>query len=336
MSRLYAWKQCGDLHAQLNGADSEPTLDVLRGCAAELKRQIGLWRRPLRIRSRRPVPRMVFAIGMHKTGTTAIHDAFQMLGYRVFQLRLEGTHPVKACFVDGAFPHASEAVMFNASSRRSLTQCLTRHGIFKQGSHGSLVAFQDTPFYGLVEELGRAFPSAKFVYMQRDLDKWWRSAYHHFVDPTVVRFSSRQYVVRRDGKWARGDILNAFHGSMYGSMHGRPSSEAARLVWSSAFVQQAALVQRLFGHLSDDERNERLLVMDLFAGDGFAELAPFLGRWDATTWTFPHSNSKADSCRWGERSGIACGTRVGPKQRLNTTVHGPVRLNTHARLNTRR
>ena len=102
----------------------------------------------------------VFGIGFHKTGTTSLKAALEILGYRV-------TGPN---FVD------DEDVAESA-----LAKALAVAPQFN--------AFQDNPWPILYSEMDQAFPGSKFILTIRDEAEWYAS--------TLRQFGSRTTPMRR-------------------------------------------------------------------------------------------------------------------------------------------
>jgi hypothetical protein len=102
--------------------------------------------------------------------------------------------------------------------------------------------------------LDRQYPGSKFILTTRGLDGWLESR--------------RQHVARNVERAAAGTYDGTF----------LTVDEEA---WSA---QRAAHHDRVLPHFAD--RPHDLLVMDIIAGDGYAQLCPFLGR-DVIDEPFP-------------------------------------------------
>lgn len=101
----------------------------------------------------------VFIIGFHKTGTSSMGKALQILGYRVCGSIKEGLD-------------------LNSDHLNNKNQ-------LKENTYGLLDrynAFQDTPWFLLYKELYNAYPNSKFILTIRDEDKWIKSVQKHFGD----------------------------------------------------------------------------------------------------------------------------------------------------------
>ena len=125
-----------------------------------------------------PVPTRIFGIGMHKTATTSLHKAFQILGF-------DSLHWGK-----GEAPLIWEEV--NAAGR-SLT--LER-----------FYSACDMPIPLLYQQLDKAYPGSKFILTIRDEQKWLRS---------VEKLWNPEYNPTR-WQWDVWPISNRLHKAMYG------------------------------------------------------------------------------------------------------------------------
>lgn len=112
----------------------------------------GLFRR-LTMKERRKI----FVLGFHKTGTTSLAKALQVLGYRVcgFVNPLPGIEPDT---------HTREE-LFDRTYRPLLEQ---------------YDAFEDTPWFLFYKELLEIYPDARFILTRRPPEVWYRSALKHF------------------------------------------------------------------------------------------------------------------------------------------------------------
>ena len=108
--------------------------------------------------ARTPKPK-VFCIGFHKTGTTTMKDALEVLGYRV-----TGPNGTRDPDI--------------ASKLDALVETLaTKYD-----------AFQDNPWPLVYRRMDALYPDAKFILTVRDEDKWFASNLKHFgTDPSPMR-----------------------------------------------------------------------------------------------------------------------------------------------------
>jgi len=112
----------------------------------------GLFRRIFNSRKQK-----VFVIGFHKTGTSSLGKALQILGYRVCGSLKEGIDYEEATI--------------------GITEYLLQKGKPLLEKYD---AFQDTPWFLLYEELYRLYPNAYFILTVRDPDSWLISVQNHF------------------------------------------------------------------------------------------------------------------------------------------------------------
>jgi hypothetical protein len=110
---------------------------------------------PRRIRNR--YKRKVFIIGFHKTGTSSMGKAFQILGYRV-------CGSIKEAMDFGEIDQdPREYILNKALKLTSKYDC-----------------FQDTPWFMFYRELYELFPEAHFILTKRPDEDWIRSVRDHF------------------------------------------------------------------------------------------------------------------------------------------------------------
>jgi hypothetical protein len=93
----------------------------------------------------------VFCIGFHKTGTTSLRVALELLGYRV-----TGPNGVQD-------PDIGKNV-------HELAYSLV----------GQYDAFQDNPWPIIYKELDKKYPGSKFILLLRDSESWVKSQVRHF------------------------------------------------------------------------------------------------------------------------------------------------------------
>ena len=128
-------------------------------------------------------------------------------------------------------------------------------------------AFQDVPWAALYRELDAAFPGSKFIFVERDEEKWLKSASRHFKDNYIP-----------------------MHEWLYGI--GVLSGNERRYV--ERYKRHNAEVKEYFKGRDD------LLVFRLGEGDGWTELCAFLER-AVPRVTFPHENKRLHPLNTRER-----------------------------------
>jgi hypothetical protein len=100
-----------------------------------------------------PLPTRIFGIGMHKTGTTSLHEALKILGFD--SVHWWSAHWAKAIYQE------------MTTGGRSLTL---------EKSY----ALCDLPITILYEQLDKAYPGSKFILTTRDDGSWLRSVEAHW------------------------------------------------------------------------------------------------------------------------------------------------------------
>lgn len=99
----------------------------------------------------------VFVIGFHKTGTTSLAKALQVLGYRV-------------C----GFVNPRPWMKPSTHTWEELFE-LRYKPLLKEYD-----AFEDTLWFMYYKELAEMYPDAKFILTKRPAEKWYKSALKHF------------------------------------------------------------------------------------------------------------------------------------------------------------
>lgn len=125
------------------------------------------------------MPTRIFGIGMHKTATTSLHHALQILGYD--SAHWKSAHWAKAIWEE-----------MNTWGR---SRTLEKH-----------YALMDLPIPLLYQQLDKAYPGSKFILTTRNESSWIRSVQNHW-DPTKNRF--------RDG-WNTDPFTHKIHRALYG------------------------------------------------------------------------------------------------------------------------
>lgn len=124
-------------------------------------------------------------------------------------------------------------------------------------------ALSDTPVLLFVEALDRIYPDSKFILTVRDLDSWLQSCKEHWARKTGL--SELQL-------WNRI--------SVYGTI------KYDEQLFRQAYATHHRRVQDYFRG-----RPEKLLVLNVCAGEGYEKLCPFLGV-PLVEEPFPHRNRK--------------------------------------------
>ena len=128
-----------------------------------------------------PLPTRIFGIGMHKTGTTSLHQAFQDLGYK-------SAHWKNAPWAKSIWKQMLEG-------GRSLTV-------------DQNYALCDLPIPNLYRELDLAYPGSKFVLTLRPEAVWLRSVRNHW---------DANYNPQR-ARWNKDPFTRIIHRHTYGQV----------------------------------------------------------------------------------------------------------------------
>jgi len=126
-----------------------------------------------------PIPTRVFGIGMHKTGTTSLHHAFEILGFK--SSHWPSAHWAKQVFTEMKYSGQSPLL------DKSYAAC-------------------DLPIPLLYKELDKAYPGSKFILTVRSEESWLQSVERHWDE----RFN--QYRCR----WDTDPFTHRVHKELYG------------------------------------------------------------------------------------------------------------------------
>jgi hypothetical protein len=126
-----------------------------------------------------PLPSRIFGIGMHKTGTTSLHHAFEILGYE--SAHWKSAHWAKAIWRE----------MNTSGSSRTLEKSY---------------ALCDLPIPLLYEQLDVAYPGSKFILTLRREDSWIETVRKHW-DHKFNKFRKN---------WGNDPFTDRIHSVLYG------------------------------------------------------------------------------------------------------------------------
>jgi len=137
-------------------------------------------------------------------------------------------------------------------------------------------AFTDTPCCLNFEKYYYMFPNAKFIYTVRQPDDWENSWTAHF----------KRWYLLSDFQEIRKKLTDpdAFH-------FGTQTSDIYMSLYFNHenFTEAYQVYDRRVRRFFEDKPSDRLLVFDIFAGDGWQKLCAFLGR-DIPAAPFPWEN----------------------------------------------
>lgn len=202
----------------------------------------------------------VLGVGLGRTGTKSLHRAFEILGLKSIhydQVRLRDV-------LDGSNP--------TPTFRR----------------YDDVDAVTDIPTAVFYKELMDAYPECKAVLTIRDVDEWWQSSVKHQerakpIEPTwrhrALALFSRSAAERLDSSRFKAYARNYIYGSVV----------PHEFLYKKRFIEYN---QRVRAEIPAD----RLLVMDLTAGDGWELLCPFLDL-PIPSRPFPHENKLREQQR---------------------------------------
>jgi hypothetical protein len=178
----------------------------------------------------------ILGVGLSKTGTTSLHRALGILGYRSLHYDDQRLNDV-VCGVNA-----------NPDFRR----------------YDDVDAVLDIPAAWFSDELRRAYPACRCILTVRDEESWWNSIRAHFNERNPVR--------------CPGD--NAFKWALRNYVFG--SAQAHEFLFRKRYREHNERMRQTIPA-------DRLLVMDITAGDGWEKLCRFLDR-PVPAVGFPHLN----------------------------------------------
>jgi hypothetical protein len=201
----------------------------------------------------------IICAGLSKTGTSSLGAALEELGFSCLHFDQQRLNDI----IEGRDP--------NPDFRR----------------YDDIDAVLDVPSAFFFRELLAAYPSAKVILTVRDVDEWWISIRDHFkrlpiVWPTWkdrVRYMTRG--AEEMGSWLEN---SRFRTNVRTMVYGSP--DAREFMYKKRYREHNAAVM-------NEVPAERLLTMDIAAGDGWNTLCPFLGL-PRPEVAFPHQNKGKD------------------------------------------
>ena len=194
-------------------------------------------------------------IGLSKTGTTTLSEAFGILGLKCLDY----------------------------DSKR-LNEILAGRDLDPDFRiYDDVDAATDIPTALFYEELLLAYPGCKAILTIRDPDAWYRSVVSHYNERFPIRRPSLKDRLLAQFKIGAGKSEIRYHefrtnmrNLVFGSVH------ASEFLYKKRFIEHNLLAQLRIPA-------DRLLVMDITAGDGWDKLCPFLDLPVPTT-PFPFRN----------------------------------------------
>jgi hypothetical protein len=196
----------------------------------------------------------VIGAGLSRTGTLSLNMALEQLGFRSLHFDLSRLSDV----LDGSNEHPD----------------------FRR--YDDVDAVTDLPTAFFWRELMEAYPDSKVILTLRNVDDWWVSIQEHFRFHYVPEESRIKHKLgKRFGiaAWQEGEyrvIRRFLRNNVYGSP--RPTE----FLYKKRYIEHNE-------HVMACVPRERLLVMDIAAGDGWAPLCAFLDK-PVPDCPFPHGH----------------------------------------------
>lgn len=187
----------------------------------------------------------IIGAGLGRTGTTSLHEALQQLGYK--------------------------SLHFDEHRLNDILDGSTQRPDFRR--YDDVDAVSDVPAALFYNELLEAYPDARVILTVRNVDDWWRSIERLFSQTAPVEKYPhlRHLLAKKLGLgWLLGRELDetAFLRNLRNCAYGSP--KPIESLYKRAYHQHNGAVRARV-------RPDRLLIMDIAAGEGWEKLCPFLG-----------------------------------------------------------
>ncbi|KAJ5172626.1 hypothetical protein N7492_005219 [Penicillium capsulatum] len=219
---------------------------------------------------KRTVPMECLCLGFNRTGTASMSRALEILGMPCW-------HSIQ--FLSSRFgdlemwQEAIDRKFFNAPGPKY------GRAEFDQLLHDYGAVSSDTPAIAFADDLIEAYPDAKVVLVERDIDSWYESFLNSAIKNTYDPVVSIVYTIDR---WFTHPV-GRVHRSTFDGWLGIKNPEDARRVSKEKYREHYALVRRL-------TPPDRLLEFQI--SDGWEPLCKFLGK-PIPEVPFPHLNEKS-------------------------------------------
>jgi hypothetical protein len=203
----------------------------------------------------------ILGAGLSKTGTSSLHAALQILGFY-------GLH-------------------FDRDRLNEILSGQVTQPNFR--CYDDVDVVTDLPSAYFYRELAAAYPDSKIILTVRDLDAWWRSVEFHInhrfpVSPSVgirAQLAQRWQLDRwlSHGPWPT-DWQVGWQNFWQESASQQFRRDLRNCVYGSAIATEFLYKKKYLEHndrVMAEIPPDRLLVMNIPAGDGWEQLCPFLG-----------------------------------------------------------
>ncbi|KAE8347189.1 hypothetical protein BDV24DRAFT_157488 [Aspergillus arachidicola] len=228
--------------------------------------------RPLNHKSprgmKRTVPLECLCLGFNRTGTASMCNALEILGLPCWH----STQFMSTRFGDiEMWQEAVDRKFFGAGPKFGRQE-------FDQLLHDFGAVSSDTPAIAFADDLIEAYPEAKVVLVERDIDSWYESWMNTVIKNTYDPFVTVVYHI--DRFFTRP--IARIHITTFQGWLGISNPEDARLKSKAKYRQHYELVRSI-------TPKDRLLEYKL--SDGWEPLCEFLGK-PVPDQPFPHLNEK--------------------------------------------
>ncbi|KAL2793106.1 hypothetical protein BJX66DRAFT_306661 [Aspergillus keveii] len=218
---------------------------------------------------KRSVPLQCLCLGFNRTGTASMCSVLETLGIPCW-------HSIQ--FMSTRFgdiemwQEGIDRKFFNAPGPRY------GRAEFDQLLHDYGAVSSDTPAIAFADDLIGAYPEAKVVLVERDIDSWYESWMNGVIKNTYNPLITIVYTLDRWFTHPLGHV----HKSTFSGWLGINTAEDAKRVSKDKYREHYSMVRRL-------TQPDRLLEFKL--SDGWGPLCDFLGK-PVPDVPFPHLNEK--------------------------------------------
>jgi len=191
----------------------------------------------------------ILGVGLSKTGTSSLHSALQILGFY-------GLH-------------------FDRDRLNDILSGKVQQPNFR--CYDDVDVVTDLPSAYFYQELAEAYPDSKLILTVRELEAWWKSVEFHintrFPVPVSTGVRAQLAEILQLQRWLKTDLwresdYQKFRRNLRNCVYG--SAVATEFLYKKKYLDHNA---RVMSEIPPD----RLLVMNIPAGDGWEKLCPFLG-----------------------------------------------------------
>ncbi|KAJ7606810.1 P-loop containing nucleoside triphosphate hydrolase protein [Roridomyces roridus] len=218
---------------------------------------------------RRVVPMEVLSLGMPRTGTTSLKAALQILGYNECYHMFNTYHNIR----DFDMWVEALAAKYDGQGKFGRTEF--------DKLLGHCMAVTDAPCSLFAPELIDAYPEAKVILVEREIEAWYKS-FSIIMDNSFVPAGVARIVAFLDPLWTgrRTKFFRAWMEKEFGANTAEEVREVARDRYRAHYAEIRRITPK-----------ERLLEYEL--GSGWEPLCKFLGK-PVPDVPFPRANEAAE------------------------------------------